>query len=166
MANNLRSIRASVAVAVALTSVLASAADESFSPAAICNWNSGLAVGSQGQLTNSGAAVASAFCGVGQEQATDANDDAVVFYNDATTTGALFCGVVENTADWSAIVFGDQKFACSTVGGCSAPPPNSFTGTGSIRLADIAHGGSMISTVTCNIPGGGSQVRAITLDEQ
>jgi hypothetical protein len=170
MKSNRILVRAACVVAVALTPLLAVAGDQAYSPAAICSVSPAgtMTFGSQGQITNpaAGAMTQSANCGLGQDNLNDANDDVVIRYNDATTGGALFCGIVENNLDWSTVVFGDQRWACSTFEGCAAMPPATFTGIGTIRLTDIAHGGTMISTMTCNIPGGSSQIRTIQLDEQ
>jgi hypothetical protein len=155
-----------IAASLLLTPILANAADESFSPAAICvvQPNGTLTFGSQGQISNTSASTQSAFCGVGQEQIFDGNDDAVVFYQDSTATGSLFCGAVENNSDWSSIVFGDQKWSCAVAGGCAAQN-NAFTGTGTLRIADISHGGNFVTTLTCNLSPS-TTVRALTLDEQ
>lgn len=170
MKSNQLLVRVVSIAAVALTPLLAVAGDQAFSPAAVCavSPTGSLTFGSQGQITNpaAGATIQSANCGLGQDNSNDSNDDLVVYYNDATSSATLFCGIVENNLDWSSVVFGDQRWACSTPGGCTVMPAASFTGTGNIRLTDIAHGGSMISTMTCNIPGSNSQIRSIQLDEQ
>lgn len=155
-----------MAAALLLTPVLANAADQSFSPGAICvvQPTGSLSFGSQGQISNSSASTQSAFCGVGQEQVLDSNDDAVVYYQDSTTTGSFFCGAVENNADWSTIVFGDQKWSCVTPGGCTVAN-DSFTGTGFLRIGDISHGGSFITTLSCNLAPN-TTLRSVTLDEQ
>src|SRR5688572_15568889 len=119
MAKKLTILRAtSMGAALVLTSLFASAADEAFSPAAVCNVQpgSGILFGSQGQLQNSSAGNQTAVCGIGQEQIGDQNDDVIVHYHDGGQ-GNLNCSVVENTANWDWVLNGDSKWGCSTPGG-------------------------------------------------
>ncbi|WP_437317417.1 hypothetical protein [Sorangium sp. So ce385] len=167
------SLATAAAAMVALTSVPASAGDESFAPAAACSPEDGsmvLQYDPYGAVKNMHTTVhAWVTCAVGQDNSLDTNDDLWVYYEDkglvSGAAGDFLCTAYEVADDWSTVVWADTKYGCSTAGGC-ASSPGSWTGAGYVRINDISHGGTYFTSVSCSIPIGKSYITALTIDEQ
>lgn len=150
---------------IALSSLVAHAADQSFAAVAVCLVESnGAFVTENTGIKNTGASSTNILCSVGQDHAADTNDDVRVYYNETSTTAGMVCGAVEYVSDHSTQTLGDFKWACSTVGGCAAQPANSFTGTGYMNVFDISHGTGWITVISCSTPSN-SSVRSLMIDE-
>lgn len=166
MKNRVTGLRLASVTAIALSSLIAHAADQSWPAFVVCahDLNGSLGVDGTG-IKNTSGSTRNIVCSVGQDNGVDSNDDVLVYYNETSTTAAMVCGVGVYASDHSTQTLGDYKWACSSAGGCAGAPANSFTGAGYIRLGDIWHGTGWISTVSCSTPNN-STVRSLTLDEQ
>lgn len=170
-------IAASTATTILLSTLVAGAESQAFAPAEVCvpasrDDNSVV-------FTNEGAAINNSFtpgdgqeitCGVGQNKASDTNDDLWIYFGDADSswgnTAGVGCDATEMADDASTVVFRGSRYGCATNGGCTGSAPNYWTGENFIRFTDIHHGGTYFTTVACSIPDNWSYISALTIVEQ
>jgi hypothetical protein len=165
-------IATAILASTLLLSLAASATDQAWPPATICQaqLDSVVRYHPYGEVANWTGDTAYIVCSVGQDQALDTNDDVLIYYGDQNPTSSQNIGCYSNELadDYSTIISNGAKYSCSTVGGCTSSS-SSFQGDGYIRLLDIQHGGSYFTAVNCWIPpfsSDPSTITAITLDEQ
>jgi hypothetical protein len=165
-------VTVSAAAVLLLSSLVASAAHEAIGPISACageysdpnitfdNYSAAVNLS-----TNSYAWIT---CAVGQDTATDTNDDLIIAYADMNLSASVRCQGNEMLDDGSVIASLDIKYSCGTPGGCASS--GDWTGTGYIRLNDIRHGGGYFTVVNCQLPwdsgGWRSRIMALTIVEQ
>lgn len=112
-------------------------------------------------------------CGLGQNQATDTNDDIRVYFADNNVDGSgdnnVLCYAYEVDEDNSSVVYAGSKYGCATSGGCTSDP-GSYQGNNYIDFADVTHGGEYRASLFCRLPiqsaGQYSTLRTLWIDEQ